>query len=80
MDVSSKASNTQDKIHRLYEAQEEGQEVWMLQSFLEGRTKTSQKEIWVAKYGAETEEKAIQTMSHLGILPIQTLLLMSRTA
>jgi hypothetical protein len=41
VDISSKAPNTQDTIHRPYEAQEEGSlKVWVLWSFLEGKQNT----------------------------------------
>jgi hypothetical protein len=43
--------------------------MWMLQCFLEGRTKCSQEEREVM-CGEETEEKATQTLLHLGIHPI----------
>jgi len=43
--ISPKAQNTQDTIHRPYEAQEERRSKWMLQSFLEGGTKHSWEEI-----------------------------------
>jgi hypothetical protein len=39
VDISSKAQNTQDKIHRPQEAQEEGMtNNWIFWSFLEGET------------------------------------------
>ena len=43
--------------------------VWMLQFFLEKVTKYSQEEMWRQSV-EQTEAKAIQRLSHLGIYPI----------
>ena len=58
--------------------------VWILQSFLEGESKYPWEEIQT-KFGAETEGKVIQWLSHLGIHPVysyqtQTLLWMPTSA
>jgi hypothetical protein len=44
VDISLKAQNIQDKIHRPNEAQEEGKG-WILRSFLEGETEYPWEEI-----------------------------------
>jgi hypothetical protein len=36
VDISTKAPNNQDTIHRPHEAQEERRSMWAFQSFLEG--------------------------------------------
>jgi hypothetical protein len=55
MDVSSKVPNTQDTIHRPYEAQ--------------GGNKILTRENMETTCGTETEEKANQRLHHLGIDP-----------
>ena len=59
MDISLKAQNIQDKIHRPNEAQEEGKG-WILRSFLEGETEYPLGGDTETKCGAETEGKVIQ--------------------
>jgi hypothetical protein len=85
MDISPKAPNTQDKIHR----QHEGQEVWVLRYFFRKITNKENKILTGAKMEikcrAETEGKATQRLPHLGIHPTysyqtQTLLWMPRSA
>jgi len=46
--------------------------VWMLQSFLKEGTKIFIGGAMEAKFGAETEGMAIQSLPHLGIQPIYT--------
>ena len=57
MDISPKAHSAHDTIYRPHEAENKED-----QSPHGANTET--------KYGAETEEKAIQRLSHLGIYPI----------
>jgi hypothetical protein len=61
VDISPKAWSTQDTIHRLHEAKEEGRPKcgWGSKTLKGGNTKI--------KGGAETEGKAIQRLPHLGI-------------
>jgi len=60
-------------------------QVQMLQSFLEGRTKIFTGENTETKFGADNEGKTIQRLPHLSIQPIyrhqtQKILLMSGSA
>jgi hypothetical protein len=84
VDISPKAPNTQDTIHRPHEAQEEGRLKYgcFSPSLKENNILTgANMEI---KCRAETEGKTIQRLPHLGTNPIysyqnQTLLWMSRS-
>ena len=85
MDISPKTQNKQDTIHRLQEAQEEGRPKCECFGFSEKGNKILTGAIMETKYGAETEGKAIQRLSYLGIHPINSyqtpkLLWMTRSA
>jgi hypothetical protein len=85
VDISPKAQDTQDILHRPHEAQEEGRQSVDALVFLRRGNKILTGANMETKYGAETEGKAIQRLSHLGIHPIyshqkQTLLWMPRIA
>ena len=73
MDIILEARNTQDTIHRPNEAQEEGRPKSMdtLVLFRRGN-KIPTGGNTETKCGAETEGKAIQRLSHLGIHSIYT--------
>jgi hypothetical protein len=70
VDISSKAQNTQDTIHRLHEAQEEGRKKCVCVSvFLRRGNKIFIETNMEIKCGAETEGKATQRLSYLGSIP-----------
>ena len=72
MDISLKAPHTQDTMQSPHEAQEEGdQSVGALVPLRRG-TKYLQKQKMEIKYGTETELKAIQRLSYLGIHPMNS--------
>jgi hypothetical protein len=86
VNVSPKAQNTQDVIHRPQEVQKKKKEDQSVDtSVLLRRGKIPMGGDIETKRGAETEGKAIQRLPHLGIHPIyrhqnQTLLQMPRSA
>jgi hypothetical protein len=85
VDISSKAQNNQDIIQRSHEAQEEGRSSVAASVFLKMGNKILTGANMETKYGAETEAKPIQRLTHLGIYPIysqqtQTLLWMPTSA
>ena len=70
MDISPKALNTQDTIHRPHEAQEEGRPNCGCFGSSEKQNKIlTRANIWI-KCRAETEGKAIQSLSHLETHPM----------
>ena len=85
MDISQVVQNTQDTIHRSYEAQEEGRpKCGYFDPSLKGKQNTMGGDT-ERKCAAKTEGKAIQRLPHLGIHPIyshqtQTLLWMPTSA
>jgi hypothetical protein len=87
VDNSPKAPNNQDTIYRPHEAQEEGRAKcgYFLEALLRSRTKILTGVNMEIKYRTETEGKAPQELSHLGIhliysYQIQTLLWMPRSS
>jgi hypothetical protein len=69
VDISPKAPNIQDTIHRPHEAQEEGRPKCGCFCPLKENKIFTGANIEI-KCRAETKGKAIQRLSHLGILPI----------
>ena len=69
MDISAKALNTQNTIHRPHEAQEEGRPKCGFSVLLRKGNKIIIGANMETKYRAETEGKAIQRLSHVGIHP-----------
>jgi hypothetical protein len=65
VDISPEVQNTQDKIHRPHEAQEEGRTVDTL-GLLRRENKILTEGNTEIKCGAETEGMTIQRLNHLG--------------
>jgi hypothetical protein len=70
VDISPKVRNTQNTIHRPYEAQEEGRLKCLYVVLLRRVNKILTGGNMETKCRAETEGKAIQRLSHMGIHPI----------
>jgi hypothetical protein len=67
VDISPKAQNTQDTIHRLPEAQKEGQPKCGASVLLRTGRKVLKGANTEKKCGADIEIKAIWRLSHMGI-------------
>ena len=72
MDISQKAQNKQDKIHRPHETEEGRPKCGCFSSSEKGKNKILTEAITEIKCGAETEGKAIQRLSYLEIHPINS--------
>ena len=67
MDISTKAQNNQDTIHRPRVPQEEGRSCVDASVLLRRGNKILTEGNTETEYGVETEGKAIQILPHLGI-------------